>query len=315
MIIRIIILRTIIGLSTTSWVIVWIILEINIICICFLINKDNKENKEKNTPRFIYFIVQAFASVVFLRVSQSPLRRESIAIVILMCLIVKIGVWPAHNWYIKVISHLKIENISLVLLMTWQKILPIVLSTHLTKIYRRILIIFILSRLIIPTLQIKKQISIKSLLALSSVNNNGWLLSCIFLSNPLLLLFLFLYSIRLTIVLIKIKEEKETKQSNPARNWIFYLILLINLGGLPPILIFIGKVLVINIMVSQNMLSLRVIIVLIACIFLYHYVWRFNLQVIKAPLKAQAPIKPLKIKKGVTGVVVTRSLMLMLLII
>lgn len=272
--IRILIISTILGLCSSNWVIIWMRLEINTLRICYLISKDTKTIKLTNQPVFLYYLVQAIASLAFLiatTTTTSPTPLSSI--IVLTRLITKIGCWPIHLWYIKLISNLEIKTMSILTIMRWQKILPLIVLS-ITKIRKILpwLIVIITGCILSSMAKLSKTISTKRIIALSSLNNNGWLIIVRVLSTQIFLLFLTIYALTLCITL-KILKDIKTKTFYLLTFW-SSCIILSNLGGLPPLSIFWAKVMVIKQVLNSSFPSeICILLIISACYLLYHYLW------------------------------------------
>jgi len=138
-----------------SWLMIWIILEINTFSFCFLVKTERKQ-KERNTEiRIKYFIIQSLSSALLLgravltKTSLSFIRRNLIRI----SLMIKMAAAPFHNWFVLIIKKIgwKIGR----LLMTWQKLAPVYLIIFQKKTL--IFLIIILTAWIGSIIQINKK--------------------------------------------------------------------------------------------------------------------------------------------------------------
>lgn len=102
--------------------------------------------------------------------------------------------------------------------------------------------------------------------------NNRWLILRVIISQRLWVIFLRVYSIS-TIIIIKTTEKLIKK--NLIKESKFWVITIIvgNLGGLPPITIFWGKILVLKKSLRQSIpRELCFTLIIRACIFLFNYI-------------------------------------------
>lgn len=220
--------------------------------------------------------------------ATAPQKRLR-SLVILICIIIKLGAWPTHLWYIKLIERIKIKK-SLMLIITWQKILPIYVLSILSD--KTLIVISLRVFCILSSMRwLKKNISIKRTIALSSLNNNGWIIICILRSIRTILIFLSAYLLTLWRSLIEIKKITLKTKITPKKFWI-YTSTVRNLGGVPPLTIFWVKIIVLKICLSGSFTEeVCIILVFSACIFIYFYLWIAINEINQPPIKTQNIIK------------------------
>lgn len=230
------------------------------------------------------------ASVVLLRVIiTNEIRQETKIIIGVIILIIKIGMWPFHIWYIKVLSELKMKRKPFLMIVTWQKIIPIVILMTITKIQRQEIIIIIVVNIIAIIIIMKKKTSIKSIIILSSGFNNSMIMASS-LRMSLILIFIRAYSISI-ILALKIVIKMKKKRINPKKQILGEAIITANLGGIPPFLLFFGKIIVIKNLMIINIIELRFSIIVIICGFIYHYYWAMSPILIERVRKTQLSMK------------------------
>ena len=195
-------------------------------------------------------------------------------LLILSILLLKTGAAPFHFWFPGVIEGL--NWINGFILITWQKIAPLILISYNWR-YNFIIISIILSSLV-GALGGLNQTSLRKLIAFSSINHLGWILIAIINNELLWLLYFFLYSF-ITIAIVSLFNNFKLFYFNQIFNFFhinpiikFSLFLnLLSLGGLPPFLGFLPKWLVIQNLTSINQFFLLFIIVCLTLITLYYY--------------------------------------------
>jgi len=176
----IIIVGTLISISTNSWISSWLGLEINLISFISLIIFRKKLISTEAS--LIYFIVQAIASTIFLYAIIMYIFNSSLTFIfienfhylIILALIIKLGAAPIHFWLPLII--ININWINNYLIITWQKLAPIILLSYCRKINRYLFIIFIIISSIIGSVGGFNQINLKKAIAYSSINYIRWLL-------------------------------------------------------------------------------------------------------------------------------------------
>lgn len=305
--IPVLIISTLIGISRTSWVIVWICLEVNTLAMCWVLSKESKNLKYRGNTTITYYLVQVITSIVILSLSNQE-ERMMRSTLIVIAILAKIGAWPIHLWYIKIIDSIEIEQKSMLIVITWQKILPIILvvSINLGAYIIIILTTLRLATLIVPLVKLSKKSSVKRIIALSSLNNNAWLIISIIASLKCFRIFLTLYSTTLAITL---KSLRKITTKIITINLTFWSSLLVigNMGGLPPLTIFWSKVIVLKITILRQVSTeLALILIISACYILYHYLWIGNYETSKKPNKQQLAIKPESTNKLIWWVRISR---------
>lgn len=275
---------TLITISSNSWLRAWIGLEINLLSfIPLIINYNNLMASEASLK---YFLTQALASTILLfsviliifSININWYFQEFILIypiIINSCLLLKIGAAPFHFWFPGVIEGLNWTNNFI--LITWQKIAPLILISYF--IIPNLFIIIIFFSILIGSLGGLNQTRLRKIIAFSSINHLGWILAAIISNENLWILYFYIYTfLSLTIlILFDILKVFHINQiffiinNNPLIKFIIF-ILLLSLGGLPPFLGFAPKWLVIQYITINNNILLIIIIVCLTLITLYYYI-------------------------------------------
>nr|YP_009487758.1 NADH dehydrogenase subunit 2 [Anopheles parvus]AWB98615.1 NADH dehydrogenase subunit 2 [Anopheles parvus] len=274
-------LGTLITISSNSWLGAWMGLEINLLSFIPLMT-DNKKNLLTSESSLKYFLTQAFASSVLLfaiiilmfnnnYVSQVTTLTE---ILIFSTLLLKSGAAPFHSWFPEVMEGLSWVNG--LILMTWQKIAPLMLISYNLSYYY--FLITIIMSMLIGSLGGLNQSSIRKLMAFSSINHLGWMLLAM-MSNELLwtsyfILYCFL-SVSIVIMFNNFKlyyfnQIFNISLMNPIIKFLIFMNLL-SLGGLPPFLGFLPKWFVIQNLTANNQMFVLTISVCLTLITLFFY--------------------------------------------
>lgn len=277
-------LGTIISISSNSWIGAWIGLEINLISFIPLIIDTNNSLSTEATLK--YFLTQALASASFLfsiiilllienlNITLTINFNSILIIIINSSLLLKRGAAPFHFWFPKVMEGLSwINNL---ILITWQKIAPLILISYL--LINNFIIIIIILSIIIGSIGGLNQTSLQKIIAFSSINHLGWILAAIILSENLWIIYFYIYSIlSITITFLfntfKIFHINQffSRFINSFYLKFFILIPLLSLGGLPPFLGFLPKWLVIQSITLNNQYFIIFLIVCITLLTLFYY--------------------------------------------
>nr|YP_010730257.1 NADH dehydrogenase subunit 2 [Ceromasia rubrifrons]WEG23072.1 NADH dehydrogenase subunit 2 [Ceromasia rubrifrons] len=280
MFMSILIASTLISISANSWLGTWMGLEINLLSFIPLMS----ENKLMATESSLkYFLVQALASSTFLFIIilfiLTPIKMNMnniMEMMIISTLLLKSGAAPFHFWFPNIIEGLSWFNA--LILMTWQKIAPLMLISYL--IYNPMIIIMsIMSSSMIGAIGGLNQTSLRKLMAYSSINHLSWMLAAIYMSNLLWMIYFIFYSFLTWNVIYMFHMFKISYINQlfslifnykPMKFFIFFN--LMSLGGLPPFLGFFPKWIVIQSLSLNNQMFLLTIMLLMTLITLYFYI-------------------------------------------
>nr|AXS64844.1 NADH dehydrogenase subunit 2 [Cucujoidea sp. 14 KM-2017] len=277
------ILGTLISISAYSWFSMWIGLEINLLSFIPLINKSS--NNYSSEASIKYFIIQALSSIfilfsIILILSVNNNFNFSINILTLIlnsALLTKMGAAPFHFWFVEIIEGMNWLN-SLILL-TWQKIAPMILIMYNVNYFLYPFMFFIImSCMIVSGIMGWNQISLRKILTYSSINHMGWMLSLILFNQSLWMFYFLIYSfISLSIIFIFKKMKINLIQqlfnimSNNSSLKLFFIINFFSLGGLPPFLGFFPKWLSIEILIKSEFYLLALFMVIMTLLTMYFY--------------------------------------------
>nr|WGO57925.1 NADH dehydrogenase subunit 2 [Episymploce sundaica] len=271
-----------ITISSNSWLGAWMGLEINLLS--FIPVMSSNENIFTTEASLKYFLVQALASsiLLFLIISKTMLEdmfsmfnSTTSSMIMTTPLLLKGGAAPFHWWFPSVMEGLNWSNCFI--LMTLQKIAPLILISYSLKLSMFYATIIILS-VIVGAIGGYNQISIRKILTYSSINHMGWMLAAMMLGENLWSMYFMIYSfLTLTIILIispfQISFINQTflfNNDNPIMKFLLFTSLL-SLGGLPPFLGFLPKWLIIQSMIYNNMVFIITTMVVMSLITLYYY--------------------------------------------
>nr|UBD09477.1 NADH dehydrogenase subunit 2 [Cydalima perspectalis] len=275
----ILIFSTLISITSNSWFGCWIGLEINLLSFIPLINNSN--NILSSEASLKYFLVQSIASInllfciIFKLILMKNFEMNNfLSIMINSSLLMKMGSAPFHFWFPNIIEGLSWFNNFI--LMTWQKISPIILLSYYFN--KNFLIIIIIMNSIIGAVGGLNQTSLRKLMAFSSINNLGWMISSMLISENLWMFYFFLYSFMISIMCF-LFYLLNMFFINPLFflkiNHMIKLSLLINflsLGGLPPFIGFFPKWIVINYLLMNKFFFMTFLLIMMSLIMLFFYI-------------------------------------------
>nr|UCX59191.1 NADH dehydrogenase subunit 2 [Crenicichla cf. alta LP-2021]UCX59192.1 NADH dehydrogenase subunit 2 [Crenicichla cf. alta LP-2021] len=278
-------LGTSIVLSSSHWLLAWMGLEINTLAIIPLMAQHHHPRAVEAATK--YFLTQAAAAATLLFAStynawltgqwdfyymSSPVPTTLVT----LALAFKIGLAPLHTWLPEVLQGL--DYTTGLILSTWQKIAPFVLLLQIQPADSGIMIFLGLSSTLIGGWGGLNQTQLRKILAYSSIAHLGWMILILQFSPPLSLLALFTYFLMTTSVFLTFKLNKAHNINSLATSWAKAPILtalspliLLSLGGLPPLTGFTPKWLILQELTKQDLVLTATIAALTALLSLYFY--------------------------------------------
>ena len=262
-----------ISISSTRPLIIWVGLEINLISFLPLLTYSNSNVSSSNTIK--YYLIQIITSIFILSllVPQFINTNTNFLILILrLRLIIKVGLPPYHFWLPAII--LRINWFNCLIISTIQKLAPLILFFSLIYLNKPIILLLVLS-LIIRTLGGLKQSHFKPLIAYSSIHHITWCLLTVIYNFNLGITYFFIYSITCFILFLLINKNKTRSFTNNTfslnkSEFLIILILILSLAGIPPLLGFYPKLMLLSLFFNYS-LGLLTSLLLRSIINLYFY--------------------------------------------
>nr|YP_009918080.1 NADH dehydrogenase subunit 2 [Serratella sp. Yunnan-2018]QLP88982.1 NADH dehydrogenase subunit 2 [Serratella sp. Yunnan-2018] len=277
------ILGTLITISSNSWFGAWMGLELNLLSFIPLLSNNDMLSSEAALK---YFLTQALASVLlffsmimylsnFKMGLGSSLSEMLILSMFSSALFLKLGAAPFHFWFPGVMEG--ISWLNGLILMTWQKLGPTVLLSYVISMNNFVFCVAVMS-VIVGALGGINQTSLRKIMAYSSINHLGWITCGLLLSNSYWLSY-FLFYCFLSFTIIYMFYALQLTQLNQVFslsdhnnfNKIFLFCNFLSLGGLPPFVGFLPKWLIIQGLISSNLIFLSFLCVSFTLIVLFYY--------------------------------------------
>nr|QAB47122.1 NADH dehydrogenase subunit 2 [Funambulus pennantii] len=277
---------TLITLFSSHWLLAWIGLEMSMLAmIPILTNKTNPRSTEAASK---YFLMQATASMIlmmgaimnFMKTGQWLLNNPSTHISSLMfttALSMKMGLAPFHLWVPEVTQGTPLK--SGMILLTWQKIAPISVMAQIAhSINFSLLMAMAILSILLGGWGGLNQTQLRKILAYSSIAHMGWMMAIISF-NPSLTVFNLIIYIMITITMFMMfSHNKNTTTLTLSNSWnksplttLITLIILLSLGGLPPLTGFTPKWMIIKELISNNNIIAPTLMAMLALLNLYFY--------------------------------------------
>nr|AOT82381.1 NADH dehydrogenase subunit 2 [Emoia pseudocyanura] len=277
---------TIITATSTHWLMAWVGLELNTLAIIPIITKNHHPRSTEATTK--YFLTQAAASAMLLFASTmnawhmgtwdiSNLTSQPACIMLTMALSMKLGLAPLHFWLPEVLQGTPLSTA--LIIATWQKLAPMALMflTHNSLNPPTLLAMGLLSTLVGGWGGLN-QTQTRKIMAFSSIAHLGWMVTAMALNPNLALLNLALYLLMTTTTFMMlmrtpsktIKDLTTTSTLSPP-TMALMMILLMSLGGLPPLTGFMPKWLILQELTDYNFPTTALMMALSALLSLFFY--------------------------------------------
>nr|AXU98798.1 NADH dehydrogenase subunit 2 [Gonepteryx rhamni] len=270
---------TLISISSNTWLGCWIGLEINLLSFIPLIS--NNKNLLHTEASLKYFLIQSIASINFLFIILMKMFffknfeiNNLFSILINSSLLMKMGSTPFHFWFPNIMEGL--NWINCFILMSWQKISPMILVSYYFN--NNFIMLIMILNVIIGAISGFNQTSIRKLMAFSSINNLGWLLAAMMISENMWMFYFIFYSFLISIMCFTfyfLNIFYINQMINLNLNSLLKISLFINffsLGGLPPFLGFFPKWMIINYLIMNNLYLITIIFLMSSLIMLFFYI-------------------------------------------
>nr|YP_010957304.1 NADH dehydrogenase subunit 2 [Chromis acares]WMY90605.1 NADH dehydrogenase subunit 2 [Chromis acares]WNH23854.1 NADH dehydrogenase subunit 2 [Chromis acares] len=276
---------TLTTLTSTHWLLAWMGLEINTLAIIPLMAQHHHPRAVEATTK--YFLTQATAAAVLLFVAttnawstgQWDIQQMSDPLPVTMAtlaLALKIGLAPVHAWLPEVLQGLDLTTG--LILSTWQKLAPFSLLLQIQPSNSTMLVLLGLTSILVGGWGGLNQTQLRKILAYSSIAHLGWMILVIQFCPPLTLLTLLTYMIMTSSAFLIFKLNKSTNINMLASSWtkmpmISFLtpLVLLSLGGLPPLTGFMPKGLILLELTKQGLFFTATLAALTSLLSLYFY--------------------------------------------
>nr|WIM50709.1 NADH dehydrogenase subunit 2 [Conus ventricosus] len=286
---------TMLSLSSVHWLGIWAGLEMNLIGFLPMLIYQKKISESESAVK--YFIVQAlgsslliFGSLLGFSTSFSwDVMSEGMGGILGLCalvsgLSVKLGVFPFHYWVPSVMAGL--SWVSCMLLATWQKLAPLFLLLSLCQLseVKELLVLFCVmsgGSALVGGMGGLNQTQVRALLAYSSIGHLGWMIFAMLHSEWCMKLYLFIYLGIITSLFVSLwlKDFSAMKDVSSLKHFKVYhlviMLLLLSLSGLPPLLGFVSKWLVVLVSSSSPFSFIIFLLILGSLMSLFYYLSLF----------------------------------------
>nr|ABY48684.1 NADH dehydrogenase subunit 2 [Xantusia vigilis] len=277
---------TIITMTSQSWILAWVGLEINTLAILPIISKPHHPRATEAMTK--YFLTQTAASTMILFASTlnawhsgqwniMQLTTEPASTVLTLALTMKLGLAPVHFWLPEVMQGSTI--MTAMILTTWQKLAPmtILIMTHQNLPTTILLTIGIISSLWGGWAGLN-QTQLRKILAYSSIAHLGWIYVALSMDETITILTLLIYILLTSLIFLSMNTSHSKTMKDMATTWTlsptlttFMLLTLLSLGGLPPLTGFLPKWLILQELTTHHLTPIAILLAFSTLLSLFFY--------------------------------------------
>nr|NP_659237.1 NADH dehydrogenase subunit 2 [Arctocephalus forsteri]AAM51809.1 NADH dehydrogenase subunit 2 [Arctocephalus forsteri] len=286
MIMTTVVLGTMIVLTSSHWLMIWIGFEMNMLAIIPILMKNFSPRATEASTK--YFLIQATASMllmlgIIINLTTSgqwailKLPSPTASNLLTIALAMKLGMAPFHFWVPEVTQGTPLS--SGMILLTWQKIAPLSVLYQITPSTNpNLLITMAIASMLVGGWGGLNQTQLRKILAYSSIAHMGWI-TIIVMYNPTLMLLNLMIYITMTLgTFMLFMYNSSTTTLSLSHTWnklpfmtSLILVLMLSLGGLPPLSGFVPKWLIIQELTKNDMIILPTFMTITALLNLYFY--------------------------------------------
>nr|AKG63697.1 NADH dehydrogenase subunit 2 [Squalidus japonicus coreanus] len=279
-------LGTTLTFASSHWLLAWMGLEINTLAIVPLMAQHHHPRAVEATTK--YFLTQATAAAMILFASttnawitgewdMNNMSNPIASAMVITALALKIGLAPMHFWMPEVLQGL--DLLTGLILSTWQKLAPLALIIQTAQAIDPLLLTALgLMSTLAGGWGGLNQTQLRKVLAYSSIAHMGWMIIVLQYAPHLTLVALGTYIFMTSAAFLTLKTSATTKIGTLAMTWSNSPVLatttalvLLSLGGLPPLTGFMPKWLILQELAKQGLPITATIMALAALLSLYFY--------------------------------------------
>nr|WMQ53052.1 NADH dehydrogenase subunit 2 [Empoascanara sp.] len=255
-------------LCSNNWLFIWAGLELSLITFLPIMQSKFIVSSESIMK---YFLIQSISSgilIIGLMIMLTKLINNST--IMTMAILMKMGVAPFHSWIISVVEPL--QPLALTLILTISKIAPLMILSFTQISISMIIVITLVTGSVLGL----NQSAVKKLITYSSIFNLGFMITSI-KNNYIWLTYLIVYSLLIVMtiwVFNKINSVyinqlifNEELMVNKYTLWMN----LLSMGGMPPLMGFSIKLMIIEFAISKMMITNLFLMIVLSTVVMFFY--------------------------------------------
>nr|YP_005088883.1 NADH dehydrogenase subunit 2 [Ethmidium maculatum]BAL43831.1 NADH dehydrogenase subunit 2 [Ethmidium maculatum] len=279
-------LGTTVTFASSHWLLAWMGLEINTLAIIPLMAQKHHPRAVEATTK--YFLTQATAAAMILFASTTnawiygqwditQLSHPIASAIAMAALALKIGLAPMHFWLPEVLQGITLT--AGLVLSTWQKLAPFALILQVANnTHPLMLTTLAVCSTLVGGWGGLNQTQLRKILAYSSIAHLGWMILVVQMAPQMTLMALITYIVMTTAAFLTLENMNSTKTITLASAWTkaptlaaLTCLVLLSLGGLPPMTGFMPKWLILQEVTNQGFPLTATVMALTALLSLYFY--------------------------------------------
>nr|YP_009731381.1 NADH dehydrogenase subunit 2 [Rhinolophus pusillus]QHQ97692.1 NADH dehydrogenase subunit 2 [Rhinolophus pusillus] len=281
-----IILGTLIVMTSSHWLLVWIGFEMNMLAIIpMMMKRSNPRSTEASTK---YFLTQATASMLLMLAiiinllhsgqwTVTNILSPTASTIMTLALTMKLGLSPFHFWVPEVTQGIPLS--SGLILLTWQKLAPLSILYQIShSINLDVLLTMSILSILIGGWGGLNQTQLRKILAYSSIAHMGWMTAIMIYNPTMALLNLILYILMTATTFMLFMTNSSTTTLSLSHLWnkmplltASILAIMLSLGGLPPLTGFLPKWMIIQELTKNDIIILPTLMAITALLNLFFY--------------------------------------------
>nr|YP_010736871.1 NADH dehydrogenase subunit 2 [Pedionis papillata]WEP24745.1 NADH dehydrogenase subunit 2 [Pedionis papillata] len=255
-----------VSLSSNNWVNMWTGMEIGVLSVIPMMTQE----KISSDSPMKYFIIQSVSSSMMIMSLMTMSMEMNFKLMMIISMLIKIGASPFHIWVLSLIEGM---NFYIMFFMFTLIKIPGLLTISMLNEQMQI---WSMLSMLTGALMAINQCSIKKILAYSSIYNLGVMLSSMN-SNEIWLNYMLIYSLTLVMLMPLLLKTKSMYLNQLILNeiepvtkisiWISFM----SMAGLPPLLGFSVKMMIIEKLVMKKELMLMLVMISTSMIIMFLY--------------------------------------------
>nr|YP_010952905.1 NADH dehydrogenase subunit 2 [Empoascanara defecta]WMQ52348.1 NADH dehydrogenase subunit 2 [Empoascanara defecta] len=255
-------------LCSNNWLFIWAGLELSLITFLPIMQSKFIVSSESIMK---YFLIQSISSgILIMGLMIILMKLMNNSTIMTTAILMKMGVAPFHSWIISVVEPL--QPLALTLILTISKIAPLMILSFTQISISMIVVITLITGSVLGL----NQSAIKKLIAYSSIFNLGFMIAAI-KNNYIWLTYLIVYSLLIVMTIwvfnkinsIYINQLifNEELMVNKYTLWIN----LLSMGGMPPLMGFSIKLMIVEFVISKMMITNLFLMIVLSTVVMFYY--------------------------------------------
>nr|YP_010286760.1 NADH dehydrogenase subunit 2 [Halticus minutus]UKT60741.1 NADH dehydrogenase subunit 2 [Halticus minutus] len=271
-------LSTITVLNSTNWINMWMGMEMNLMSFIPIMSEKKKKNSSQSI--MMYFIIQSMGSMIMMfSIMIMKWDMNMMKYIMLVSMSIKVGIPPFHLWFPEIMNLMSMKLC--LILTTWQKVAPLYIINKIIE-YSTISLMIVIMTSIIGAIGGINQTSTRKIISYSSINHMSWIVMLSLINKKLWLMYILVYMIMM-IMLCLMMENNNILHINQMKTFSMNLmnkmsltIMMMSLSGMPPLIGFFPKWMVIQNTVLTKDLAILMIMLLMSTITMAYYMRMMN---------------------------------------